>query len=315
MPEQNLLAVAFQVSAPTFVWVLCGLILRRMGWISVNLVENISRLSFQFLLPVLLFSGTAQLSRQHFNDTDYLIAGFASILVITLASWLYAKQQSVPRQQIGIFVQAVFRGNLAIIGIALCSSAYGTTGVALAALAIALWTTLYNILAVAVLNYSLGSNHSVGTTLINIVKNPLIIGIACGGIYTLTPLPSDGLVADTGQVISAFFLPLILVCIGGAMDLGKLRSAGQLARQATFWRLVIAPTISVAIALVMGVRGEPLGVLFLLLSAPVAASSYVMTVAARGDGALAANIVMLSTLLSPLSVTCGFMILRYCDLV
>ena len=37
----------------------------------------------------------------------------------------------------------------------------------------------------------------------------------------------------------------------------------------------------------MGVRDEPLGVLFLLISSPVAAASFVMVVAARGDGVLA----------------------------
>ena len=33
------------------------------------------------------------------------------------------------------------------------------------------------------------------------------------------------------------------------------------------------------------VRDEPLGVLFLLISSPVAAASFVMVVAAKGDGA------------------------------
>ena len=51
------------------------------------------------------------------------------------------------------------------------------------------------------------------------------------------------------------------------------------------------------LALLMGVRDEPLGVLFLLTASPVAAASFVMVVAARGDGVLAANIVVLTTLL------------------
>jgi predicted permease len=65
----------------------------------------------------------------------------------------------------------------------------------------------------------------------------------------------------------------------------------------------------------MGVRGEQLGILFLLLSSPVAAASFVMVVAARGDGALAANIVVLSTLCSVVTVTAGFYLLSLFGLV
>jgi len=50
-------------------------------------------------------------------------------------------------------------------------------------------------------------------------------------------------------------------------------------------------------------------------AAPVAASSHVMVVVARGDGTLAANIVVLSTLLSSVTVTLGFFLLSAFSLV
>lgn len=62
-------------------------------------------------------------------------------------------------------------------------------------------------------------------------------------------------------------------------------------------------------------RGAELGVLFLLLSSPVAAASFVMVVAVRGDANLAANIIVLSTLLSGISVTLGFALLAACGLI
>jgi len=46
-----------------------------------------------------------------------------------------------------------------------------------------------------------------------------------------------------------------------------------------------------------------------LLSSPVAAASFVMVVAARGDGTLASNMIVLTTLLSIVSVTAGFALL------
>ena len=94
-----------------------------------------------------------------------------------------------------------------------------------------------------------------------------------------------------------------------------LSRAGALTWEASLWRLCIAPLLAVLLALLLGVRDEPLGVLFLLLASPVAASSHVMVVAARGDGTLAANIVVLTTLLSLLTITFGFFLLSVFSLV
>jgi hypothetical protein len=141
------------------------------------------------------------------------------------------------------------------------------------------------------------------------VRNPLIIGIAAGVIVALSGLPVPEFVATVGTGLSTFFLPVMLLCIGGAMQLSSLRNTGLLTWEATVWRLCIGPALAVVLALLMGVRGEQLGVLFLLMSSPVAAASFVMVVAARGDGALAANIVVLTTLLSVVTVTAGFFLL------
>ena len=64
-------------------------------------------------------------------------------------------------------MQSAFRSNLAIVGVALTFSAYGELGPVLAALPIALMTVLYNILAVWVLNTTLGS----GTTMRSVLQD------------------------------------------------------------------------------------------------------------------------------------------------
>ena len=99
------------------------------------------------------------------------------------------------------------------------------------------------------------------------------------------------------------------------MNLSRLYRAGAMTWEASVWRLCLAPLLGVLLALAMGVRGEQLGVLFLLLATPVAASSHVMVIAARGDGTLAANIIVLTTLLSLLTITAGFFLLSAFSLI
>jgi predicted permease len=310
-PDQalSLFAAALKVSLPTFGWVMLGLLLSRLGLLPERWVSTVSRWAFNLVLPVMLLIGAARVDYSGLGDARHLLVGVLATLLTVLCSWFYSRWRGHPRVLRGIFVQAAFRSNLAIIGIALAVAAYGDRGTVLAALPVALMTVLYNVLAVWVLNATLERDESSAGVLVGIVRNPLIIGIAIGVMLSIFRVPLPGSVVLLGTAISDYFLPLMLLCIGGAMKLSHLRGAGAITWEASLWRLCVAPLLGVLLALAMGVSGEQLGVLFLLLASPVAAASFVMVVAARGDGVLAANIVVLSTLLSMLTVTVGFFLL------
>jgi predicted permease len=181
---------------------------------------------------------------------------------------------------------------------------------------VAIMTILYNVLAVWVLTTTLGgSSRSVMSVISSILRNPLIIGISCGVALAVSALPVPEFIKPLGTGTALIFLPITLVCIGGSMNFSTLGAAGVIAWEATIWRLCLAPALGTALALALGVQGEQLGVLFLLLASPVAAASFVMVVAEKGDRVLAANIVVLTTLLSIFTVTAGFFVLSAFGLV
>lgn len=310
-----LFVTCLAVSLPTFGWVAGGALLTRLGYFPATLNDRISRLSFNYGLPLMLFTGAAGVDFASLLGAGFLLAGVLATLVVVLAAWVYSGIRGHPREERGIFVQGAYRSNLAIMGLALCIAAYGERGAQLAALAVAVMTTLYNILAVLVLNTTLGGKASFLGALSGIVRNPLIIGIAAGVLLSLSGLPLPDLVGTASSFLSAFFLPVVLVCVGGAMRLGELRDSGPLAWEATAWRLLVAPALTVLLALSLGVRGDALGALFLLVATPAAASGYIMVAAAGGNGALAANIVVLTTALSALTLTLGLFLLSLLGLV
>ena len=96
-------------------------------------------------------------------------------------------------------MQAAFRSNLAIVGLALAVAAYGERGPVIAALPVAVLTTLYNVLAVWVLNSTLGTGASIAALVGGIVRNPLIIGIAAGVIVALSGLEPSAAPAENGS--------------------------------------------------------------------------------------------------------------------
>ena len=311
----DLILTSLSVSGPTFGWVLLGVVLRRLGALRQRHIDTVSRLAFNIGLPVLLFCSAAAVDYSRLAGARYLLAGVVATFVSLLASWAYCRWRGFARPDTGVFVQAAFRSNLAIVGIALCHAAYGEAGLVLAALPVAVMTALYNVLAVWVLNVNLGGSRSIAGLLGGMARNPLLIGIALGVAVALALDELPAAVPLAGGLLSRYFLPLTLVAIGGSIQLNTLHRLGRLTWEATAWRLCVAPAMAVPIALALGVQGRPLGVIFLLLSAPVAAASFVMVVAARGNGTLAANIIVLTTLLSCATVTLGFTALVYLGLV
>lgn len=303
------------VSLPTFGWVFLGLALNRLGWLPEALNNRISLLAFRYGLPLMLFAGAAQVDYAGFSSSRYLLAGVLATLLVVAMSWGYSRWRGHPLEKRGIFVQAAYRSNLAIVGLALAVAAYGPLGTQLGALPVALMTMLYNVIAVWVLAATLGGEARPLDMLRDIARNPLIIGIVAGVALSVSPLPVPAVVAPAGNVLSAFFLPLVLTCIGASMKLSGLYRADALTWEASLWRLVVAPLVAMAVAYALGVRDAQLGVLFLLVASPVAASSHVMVVAARGDGVLAANIIVLTTLLSMVTVTLGLFLLSLASLV
>lgn len=310
----GLFLVCLAVSLPTFGWVLAGAVLGRLGWLPQSLNDRISRYSFNFGLPLMLFAGAAGVDFASVREARFLLAGVMGTLAVLVASGWYSRWRGHDAGDRGVFVQGAFRSNLAILGLALCLAAYGERGGQLAAMAIAVMTTLYNVLAVIVLNRTLGGNASPLAALVGILRNPLIIGIAAGALLSISGLPVPGLVHAANRWLSAFFLPVVLVCVGAAMKVQALRDSGGLAWEATGWRLVVGPLVAVLLALALGVRGEPLGALFLLVGTPAAASGYIMVVAARGNAVLAANIVVLTTVLSAVTLPLGLFLLALLSL-
>jgi predicted permease len=295
--------------------VFAGVIARRLGLLGDNVINAVSRIAFNLALPILLFVSAASVDYYTLGDTAYLAAGVLSTLCIFSLSWWYGRWRGIPPRQLGVFVQAGFRSNLAIVGIALCIAAYGDAGLSLAALPIAVMTALYNVLAVVVLNATLGRSRSIAAFLLGMLRNPLLLAIGLGVCVSLLrwTVPEPAKVLSSG--ISTYYMPLALLCIGGAMHLPSLRYSAALTWETAGWRLCLSPALGVVIALMLNVQGQALGVLFLLLASPVAAASFVMVVAAKGDERFAANVIVVTTLCSIVTVTLGFFLLSWLGLV
>jgi len=295
--------------------VIAGFVLRRMPALTDELVATLSQWVFRLGIPLVLFLSAVRVDYRHLLLANYLLAAVLATLVVVAAASLYARWRGYSLEDSTLLVQASYRSNLGIIGIALCAAAYGSEGLALAALPVAVGTILYNLIAVTLLNRAYGKGQSAGALLSGIVRNPLIMGISLGVAISLAGWELPAVVTRVGGGITTTILPLSLMLIGASLNIKSLRASSVLTLEATLWKLLVAPVLSVAIAVAMGVHGAELGVLFLLLASPVAVASYIMVMAAGGNGPLAADMVVSTTLFSSITLTLGLTLLQYLGLV
>ena len=160
----------------------------------------------------------------------------------------------------------------------------------------------FNILAVVCLETFRGGKPDVKKMLKGIAVNPLIIASVLGIVMNLAhvPLPSGvhKSITDLGKIAT----PLSLVALGGGFQFSRIQGYARQLIICVSGKLVISPLLMVALAAMLGFRGETLVPVLALFGSPIAVSSYTMAEQMEGDGTLAASLVVLTTALSILTM-------------
>lgn len=308
---------ALQITAPIFCILGLGIIFKRIGLVTDEFAKVGSELVFKVTLPCLLFVKLADTDFRAFLPLGLVTYAFVStIAVFLLLDRIICNQIKTPADR-GVFVQGAFRSNMGIIGLAYCLSAFGENVVTVASVYLAVITALYNILAVITLSRHQEQNvkrNSLAPVIRNIISNPLIIAIFCGVLISLGNVKVPAIILNTGGYFATMTLPLALVCAGAAIRLQEFQSSRPL-YWATAGKLFLVPLVITAGGIVVGFRGQELGVLFLMSASPTAAASYPMAQAMGLNYHLAAAIIAATSLGSIISSTLGIFLLRIFHLI
>ncbi len=216
-----------------------------------------------------------------------------------------------PHGDRGVFVQACFRSNLGVVGLALCANAYGDQGLALASMLMASLTVSYNILSVAILSFYAGrESFSLKQVLVDILKNPLIIAIGLAVLVSALTIPVPRIFVSAGEYLGSLALPLALLGTGAGMNLKAIRDSSLVTVLAVVMKTALLPLAVTVAAILLGFEGVILGSLFLMFVSPTATASFIMVKSMGGNDALAANLIMVTTLVSIFTSSIGLFLLR-----
>jgi malonate transporter len=307
---------SFAVTGPIFMMVVLGGILKYYGIIGQAFVDQASILVFKISLPILLGMSMIRTDIATVFDpvtiANASLSTFLVFILLTLTASIFVKN---PRDK-GVYVQGAFRGNLAIVGLALCVNLYGDAGIAKASIVMSILSLVYNILSIYTLTKTLTDKKlNLFSMLISMTKNPLIIGIVLGIMINLLHIPVHPVIMQTGDYLSQLTLPVALLCIGASLSFADMKDTKTVATIAVIAKLIVSPIIITYIAYLSGFSKMDLGIVFLMSSTPTAAASYIMVKAMKGNETLAANIIVMSTVASLFTVSFGLAMLKTFELI
>ena len=310
---------------PIVLLILLGWCLKRIGFFSEGFLAVGNKLVFKVCLPVTLFMSVYSIESLRSVGWDVVVYCLLITFVIFLLGLLTAMRATEVINRRGVILQCVFRSNFAIIGLPLAASVGGSQAEAVAAVVTAFLVPFFNVLAVIALTAfdDRQKNHHMGAVIVNILKNPLIMGIAAAFVCQLIRQAQVSWLGETVFTIKeqlpflhtvltqlkSCTTPLALMVLGGQFVFSAARGMMKEIVVGTLWRVVFTPLIGIGAAVILSRYTDLLSfgpneypVLVGLFGSPVAVSSAIMAKQMGADEQLATQYVVWTSLCSMVTV-------------
>ena len=324
---ENLL-FSLNVTLPIFLLMVLGYVFNKLGIIDEKAASWMNKFVFKIALPVLVFKDLASQDFAGTWDGKFVLFCFfvtaVSIAVISLISGFIVKERS----KRGEFIQGAYRSSAALLGIAFIHNIYGEMSSGMGPLMILGSVPLYNIFAVIILmvtaeetddneknEQAKDKKQLIKSTLVGIIKNPIIIGIMIGMIWSIVHIPQPKIFASLVDNLARLATPLGLMAMGAAFDVKKALNEMKPAFIASFIKLFVLVMIFMPIAVKLGFSGEQLIAILVMLGSATTVSCYIMAKSMGHEGTLSSSIVMLTTFGCSFSLTFWLFILKSLGLV
>jgi malonate transporter len=312
----NILFTA-NIVAPVFLIIAVGYFAKRIKIINEVFVDVTAKFVFQISLPVFIFLKISVLDLSQVFEFKQIIYIYLGTIVTYFLIWFSTIHFINNPKDKSAFIQGAFRGNYAIVGLALISNLFGHDALGKATIILAFLLPLYNVLAVIVLTIPLKTEEKsiIKSAFYDILLNPLILAVIFALPFSFFKIKLPEMFITTGGFLSDLALPLALVGIGGSINTENLKRASNLAFTSSIIKIVLIPIILTFGAYLLGYKDIDLGIMFILFACPTAIASFIMADVMGANSKLAGNIIMITTLGSVFTISLGILILKSFGLI
>ncbi len=304
------LIVATNAVIPFMVYIFLGAVSKKMGLVKESFLKELNGVVFKVFFPFIMFNNLYDVDFGKLSGAKYVGFAILATLVVIVASFALVPLFSKDNRRRGVINQAIFRSNSVLYAIPLAQSVFGPEGATMASIVVAFVVPIYNIASVAILEYYRGGRVSYGKLLVNILKNPLIIGAIAGVLFNFLPVTMPDCMVLPISELCNMATPLSLFVLGGTLHLSNMKKNFVPLATGTVLKLVLVPSILSVVMANLGFRGSEFFIVFVMFATPVAAASYPMAQSMDADADLAGEYVVITTVLSIATIFCWILVLK-----
>ncbi|MBR3376441.1 MAG: AEC family transporter [Mogibacterium sp.] len=281
---------------PSAIYLLIGILLKTAGVVSDEDVKKFTRVVFVTLYPFIMFDN---LYGKNIGENFDLLLVVYSVVFTCLqiaVTWFAVSRLVKEDRNKGTMIQSAFRSNIILMGLPVGINLFGKGNVTQVALVILFVVPIYNVMSVVVLERFRGGKADLVRTAKNVLKNPIILGAIAAGVVMLIGIKLPVPIEQTVSTLSDCTAPIAMILLGAALNLKGFSSDRKKIAFCVASKIMIWPALGIAGAVWLGMRDVALIAVLLMLATPTALASYAMAESMGGNGRLAGETVVISTI-------------------
>ncbi len=297
----------FLLVSPVFLLIILGNFLRRIKVPDVSFWEINDKLCYWVLIPALLFHYISQINLSSEMLYSYSIIIYVGFIIAILTVFLLGKLLGYPPERWTSILQGAVRQN-AFIALAITGSLFGDEGLKIASIFMLIYVPSINIIIVTTMVMNFGqskknaSNNELITVFIELSKNPFILAMITGLIFSIIQSEKLKVIIDTSGLLGSAALPIMLLTIGAKIKVRDLALTITPIIISNFLKLFALPIIAFFVANYLELSEIEVIVAVIFSAVPTAVSSHTLARQFGADDQLMTSIITTQVILSFITI-------------
>ena len=297
----------FLLVSPVFLLIILGNFLIRIKVPDISFWEINDKLCYWVLIPALLFHYISQINLSSEMLYSYSVIIYVGFFIAILTVLILGKLLGYPPERWTSILQGAVRQN-AFIALAITGSLFGDEGLKIASIFMLIYVPSINIIIVTtmVMNFGQSKNNASKnefiTVFIELSKNPFILAMIAGLIFSIAQSEKLKVIIDTSGLLGSAALPIMLLTIGAKIKVRDLALTITPIIISNFLKLLALPLIAFFVANYLGLSEIEVIVAVIFAAVPTAVSSHTLARQFGADDQLMTSIITTQVILSFITI-------------
>jgi len=295
---------------PIFMIMLLGWFLKVKDIMNNDFIYKLNFIIYWVAIPALLFRMMLRCDINSISQMSLFKSLYLAFIFTPLLAWglgiIRTKLVGFHEDRVPVSVLSSIRANNIFMGLPVVSLLIGDPGVEAVSIYLAVGMVGYHVMSIGIAQLAQTGRLSIEglfRTLVNLMKNPIIISVVAGlcvsmaGLCNIPPFLDQflGILAKTASGMA-------LLAIGASFNHSRLFKAFKETWFDALFKLFVSPLVMWCAFLVWRVDGIMMNTVILICAMPVAVNTFSVAQGMEMDSSYASEVITTSTLLSVLSI-------------